>query len=86
MQWNITQSLKKECNLTICDMDGLRGYCDKWKIKINIDEFTCEWNLKIKTNEETAKQKQSYKYRDEFVSSGEGGGQREELGKKIVNE
>ena len=72
MQWNITQSLKKECNLATCDMDGPRRYCDKWKIKINIDEFTCEWNLKIKTNEETAKQKQSCKYRDEFVSGGGG--------------
>jgi len=65
-------------------MDEPRQYCDKWKIKINIDEFTWEWNLKIKTNEETAKQKQSYKYRDEFVSSGEEGGQREELGKKML--
>ena len=54
----ILLSHKKELNLAICDnMDGSRGYYDKWN-KSDTErqipyDFIYKWNLKHKTNEQT---------------------------------
>ena len=61
MQLYITQPLKnKKRNLAIFDnMDGSRGYYDKWnrsgRERQILYFFTYMWNLKIKTNKQNKK-------------------------------
>ena len=83
IQWNITQSLKKEWNNGICsNKDGLRDYQTKWsksekEIQISYN-ITHMWNLTfIKDRSELfTKQKQIYRLKTNlWLPKGKPGGE-----------